>query len=166
MRGLTNDATFVFLCVHGSKHLWTQLGWLCDLAALARNSPPSWPAVEKLAASAGATRMVELGYALAAGVLGAPVPDPFAIDARVRDVAADMSARLLDGARGTTSALSFQWHIRTRLTDRLAMLTDVLAAPHAADARVTALPRRARALYYGLRPIRLVTKYGLRLLGR
>ena len=166
MRTLTNEAMFVYLCVHGSKHHWSQLGWLCDLAGLARNTSLSWPVVEQLAASAGGRRMLGLGCALVSTLLGASVPHVSPSDARVRAAAADVHARLLDGHHDEGSALAFQWHMRTRLADRLAMLTDIVAAPHASDARAMALPRGARALYYGFRPLRLLAARSSRFIRR
>ena len=167
MRTLSADATFVYLCVHGSKHLWSQLGWLCDVAALARNvSAPSWPAVRQLAASIGATRMVALGCALASALLGATECDGFgAIDAHVRRLVSDVRARLFDDAR-TMSLPAFQLRVRDRFGDRVAYLAGIAAAPHAADVQFATLPRRARALYYVLRPVRLVAKHGRRAFGR
>jgi len=167
MRTLTADATFVYLCVHGSKHLWSQLGWLCDVAALARNDrAPSWPAVRELAASIGATRMVALGCALASELLGARECDGFGpVDAHVRHLVSDVRARLFDDAP-TMSLPAFQLRVRTRLGDRIAYLAGIAASPHAADVQFAALPRRARALYYVLRPARLVAKHGRRALRR
>ena len=167
MRTLTGEATFVYLCVHGSKHLWSQLGWLCDVAALARNPrAPSWPAVRQLAASIGATRMVALGCALASALLGATECDGFgAIDAHVRRLVSDVRARLFDDAP-TMSLPAFQLRVRNRFGDRVAYLAGIAAAPHAADVQFAALPRRARALYYVLRPVRLVAKHGRRAFGR
>lgn len=167
MRTLTVDATFVYLCVHGSKHLWSQLGWLCDVAALARNERAlSWPAVRALAASLGATRMVALGCALASELLGAVQCDAFGvIDAHVRRLASDVRARLFDDAPAM-SLPAFQLRVRTRLADRIAYLAEIAAAPHAADVQFAALPRRARALYYVLRPARLAVKHGRHALRR
>ena len=164
MRTLTTDATFVYLCAHGSKHLWSQLGWLCDVAALARTEERtlSWPAVRQLAATIGATRMVALGCALASDLLGATECDAFgAVDAHVRHLVSDVRARLFDDAP-TMSLPAFQLRVRTQLGDRLSYLAGIAAAPHVADVQFAALPRRARALYYILRPARLVVKHGRR----
>lgn len=166
MRTLTNEAMFVYLCVHGSKHVWSQLGWMCDIAALARNTTMSWTAVEQLAASVGARRMLGLGCALGEGLLGASLPVVAPQDAQVRRAAADVAARLFDAGRYASSALALQWQMRTRPMDKLAMLIDVLAAPHASDVHAVPLPGRARLLYYGLRPLRLLAARSGRLMRR
>ena len=167
MRTLTTDAAFVYLCVHGSKHLWSQLGWLCDVAALARaERAVSWPAVRQLASSIGATRMVALGCALSSELLGAEACSALgAADANVRHLVSDVRARLFDDAP-TMSLPAFQLRVRTGLGDRIAYLAGIAAAPHAADVQFAALPRRARALYYVLRPARLAVKHGRRVFVR
>lgn len=167
MRSLTTDAMFVYLCVHGSKHLWSQLGWICDVAALARNEHGlSWAAVRQLASSVGATRMVALGCALASELLGAAQCNDFGlIDAQVVRLVSEVRTRLLDDAP-TMSLPEFQLRVRTKLGDRIAYLAGMAVAPHAADVQFAALPRRARPLYYVLRPARLVAKHSRRALGR
>jgi hypothetical protein len=166
MRTLTTDATFMYLCVHGSKHRWSQLGWLCDLAALARTSSASWPEVERLAASVGAIRMAMLGCALAADLLGAPLRGwPGQRDAHVARLASDVRSRLFDDAP-TMSLSTFELRVRTRLADRIAYLAQIATGPRVPDVRLAALPHSARALYYVLRPARLAAKYGRRALGR
>jgi len=110
--------------------------------------------------------MVALGCALAAELLGATIPGwPGARDARVGRLVADVRARLLENAPGM-SPPAFELRLRTRLADRIAYLAEIAAAPRVADVRLAALPRRARALYYVLRPVRLVAKYGRRAIGR
>jgi hypothetical protein len=122
--------------------------------------------VRQLAVSIGATRMVALGCALASELLGAAQCNEFGgVDAHVRRLVSDVRARLFDDAP-TMSLPAFQLRARNRLGDRIAYLAGVAAAPHAADVQFAALPRRARALYYVLRPVRLVAKHGRRAFGR
>ncbi|HZI40447.1 MAG TPA: hypothetical protein VFD67_02065, partial [Gemmatimonadaceae bacterium] len=66
----------------------------------------------------------------------------------------------------TMSLPAFQLRVRDRFGDRVAYLAGIAVAPHVADVQFAALPRRARALYYVLRPVRLVAKHGLRAFGR
>src|SRR6476659_6638038 len=35
------------LCVHGSRHLWERLGWICDLAELIARHKLDWDALQK-----------------------------------------------------------------------------------------------------------------------
>src|SRR5215213_6849886 len=62
------------LCVHGSRHLWERLGWICDIAELVARQPLNWPALLERAAVADTERMFLLGVHLAQLLLDAPVP--------------------------------------------------------------------------------------------
>ena len=79
------------LCMHGTKHGWQRLGWVCDVAWLLSAYPElDWPAVQDRAREAGGLRMLHLGLRLAQDLFHAPLP---------RDVAtcvqADVAARAL-----------------------------------------------------------------------
>jgi hypothetical protein len=63
----------VFTCSHAAKHLWHRLELLAQIAALARR-PLDWPAVDALAASAGAARQTALSFLLARDLLGITPP--------------------------------------------------------------------------------------------
>jgi hypothetical protein len=44
------EDTLVILCVHGTKHVWERLGWICDVAELIRAHPAmDWQRVMALA---------------------------------------------------------------------------------------------------------------------
>jgi hypothetical protein len=66
----------VILCVHGTKHVWERLGWICDVAELIRAHPAmDWQRVMALAKSSKSLRMVQLGLFLAHTVLQAELPE-------------------------------------------------------------------------------------------
>jgi hypothetical protein len=66
----------LFLCVHGSKHLWARPAWIADVAGvlLRQHAAVDWPSVRKLAVKADGVRMLQLGIDLAARLYRAPVP--------------------------------------------------------------------------------------------
>ena len=72
---LPRNELFLYLCVHGSTHVWFRLKWLADIAALLRRMDGH--ELEKIAALA-AERRVERPFRqaliLARGLLAAPVP--------------------------------------------------------------------------------------------
>ena len=64
-----------FLCVHGAKHQWKRLSWLCDLAELVRAHPRlNWEQIIAQAAKLGIERRLYLGLFLANYLLEAPIP--------------------------------------------------------------------------------------------
>ena len=75
VRALAPEDLLLILCVHGAKHLWERLIWLCDVAQLIGATPDlDWPRVLQMARERGVQRMTALGLALARDVLGAPLP--------------------------------------------------------------------------------------------
>lgn len=81
----------IILCMHGSRHQWERLSWLCDIALLLQKYPNlDWQQVFNLAEQWGAKRMLSLGLYLAHTWLGAPLPK-----AIINEISADSSTVVL-----------------------------------------------------------------------
>src|SRR5215211_4368567 len=65
VKTLSAEDLLFSLCVHGSRHLWERLGWICDIAELVSRHDFDWNALLKRAASADSDRMFLLGLYLA-----------------------------------------------------------------------------------------------------
>lgn len=66
----------IILCMHGSRHVWQRLSWLCDIAMLLHNYPDlDWQQVMEQAHEWGVHRMLCLGLYLAHTWLNAPLPE-------------------------------------------------------------------------------------------
>ena len=74
VRTLSADDLLFSLCVHGSRHLWERLGWICDVAELISRRTLNWTALLDRAAKADGERMFLLGLHLADKLLNAPLP--------------------------------------------------------------------------------------------
>jgi hypothetical protein len=69
----------LYLCAHGSRHLWFRLQWICDVAQLIHTRPDlDWPRLMAQAKASGGPRMLYLGLSLAHDLLGAPLPPEIA----------------------------------------------------------------------------------------
>lgn len=81
----------IILCMHGSRHQWERLSWLCDIALLLQKYPNlDWQQIFNLAEQWGAKRMLSLGLYLAHTWLGAPLPQPI-----INRISADSSTMVL-----------------------------------------------------------------------
>ena len=58
------------LSVHGNRHCWTGLCWLCDFAAAVRTFDADWERILESAAERGGERMLLVGCELADRLLG------------------------------------------------------------------------------------------------
>ena len=69
-------AELLMLCMHGSKHVWSRLIWICDVAKLLESEPAlDWDSALREAKRVGLWRCLALGVLLAHRVAGAQVPD-------------------------------------------------------------------------------------------
>ncbi|WP_404326902.1 nucleotidyltransferase family protein [Aerophototrophica crusticola] len=85
MRVMGDAHQFAYLCVHGARHEWSRLQWVCDLDRMLRAKPDdagSWLAT---ADRLGVGGPVIQGMVFANALLGSPIPD--AARARAEQVA-------------------------------------------------------------------------------
>jgi hypothetical protein len=117
-----------FLCVHGAKHQWRRLGWLCDIAELIRVYPHlNWEQVVDQAIKLGIERRLYLGLLLANCMLKAPLPRAIEIKIHntphVRVLAQQVMERVFDDTEQTIGfpyleRFAFQLRAMDRMTDR------------------------------------------------
>lgn len=75
VQGLTPEALLIVLCVHGSKHVWEALKWVCDVAQLLRaHNQLDWDWIFSNASTWRCRRLVYMGLSLAHRLLDAPLP--------------------------------------------------------------------------------------------
>lgn len=164
----------LFLCMHGAKHLWLRLQWLCDVAQLVRrHATLDWGRVVEQARIAGGQRALFLGIFLANDLLAAPLPPE--IEQKVRHdrptlkLAGLVKARLWYGPPAEVfrpwQRANFRLQLIDRGRDRFAYAPrywfNILIAPKSTDRDRVPLPKALSPLYYVLRPLRLAAKYGL-----
>jgi hypothetical protein len=104
VQGLAPEELLILLCVHGSKHAWEQLKWVCDVAEVLRSHPDlDWERIFSNATAWRCQRLVHIGLALAHRVLDAPIPESirarYSTDADVRMLSERMPASLLASPR-------------------------------------------------------------------
>jgi len=173
IRTLCAEHLLLVLCAHGAKHCWERLGWICDVAELLRRTPGlDLCGVLDQARALGVERIVLLGLRLAAELLDAPLPDRVA--RRVRDdrtvsalaahVRATLFRRVPAASPDPWNSRLFHLRARDRWRDRLRYCARVALTPTAGDWAWLRLPDALYALYYVTRPIRLMAKYGGRLM--
>ena len=75
VRTLSPPDLLLILAVHGAKHLWERLLWLCDIAQLLEQTPGlDWDALLRDAQERGIERMTALALSLARDVMGVCLP--------------------------------------------------------------------------------------------
>jgi len=176
---LPPEDLLVVLCIHGGKHAWTRLDWICGVAELIRRHPcMDWGKVFDQADRLHGRRMLALGLLLASNLLELSLPQEVMnrvqADFKAQTLAKRVRARLFqetDSQSAPEVVAAFLLRLQTleRLQDRMryalhVLATPILATPSARDAAFFRLPPRLSYLYYLIRPIRLMRQYGLSLL--
>jgi hypothetical protein len=166
----------LILCVHGSKHRWEKLKWVCDVAELVRvhKEQIDWRKVQQEASRLGIERMLGLGLFLAQDFLGAVLPEEIAkkvqADSRMKSVAYQIRERLFaqsDEPTGDFQRVFFylkakdRWQDRWRFCSRYAsQFVHKAITPNSKDRAGLPLPASFFFLHYFFRPLRLMVESG------
>jgi hypothetical protein len=157
----------VVLAVHGGRHLWSRLVWICDLAELLRARPAAdWDAALARARALGVARMVLVGVALARDLLAARLPEgldrALGADHAALSLARTLAAGFFTEDRGhvpLTRAARLHLAMRERWRDRLAYAVLGPLTPSEHDA--PRLAGRLRVLRGLARPVGLLRRHRL-----
>ncbi|MFN8441332.1 MAG: nucleotidyltransferase family protein [Caldilineaceae bacterium] len=163
-----------FLCVHGSKHQWERLSWICDIAQLLHTYPGlDWRWLIDYAKQKGISRRLYLGLLLAHKLLNAPLPQSIQTELAAGPVLQTLARTAIkaisdesdtDSEQSHLSGLPFQVRTMDRNVDRaryVASIVGLLLTPTAEDRNLLRLPSLFSPLYYLVRPLRLGVSYGI-----
>ncbi|MGH7508119.1 MAG: nucleotidyltransferase domain-containing protein [Gemmatimonadales bacterium] len=169
---LSDEDLLLILCVHGAKHRWDRLEWVCGVAELIRSAPQlNWAEVRAAAEESGSRRMLLLGISSAQELLAAPVPAAVLHQARADrriDQLADEVWRLLCESRphlesaeefGSIRHDLFHLRLRERRRDQLQYLFYRLTTPSRPESwRPVSAGGRTIAMHAIIRPLRVAAK--------
>jgi hypothetical protein len=175
VRTLAMDDLCLFLCLHGTKHVWERLSWVCDIAELIRkHAQLDLERILRRADAIGYARMFLLALELAHSVLDVPLPQTIesraAGDRIVQKMARRLRAQLLEidpvvtppaPLRDAIQMVRFHLTVLNRTRDRLRYLK-YAAKPNPRDRNALELPASLHFLHLFSRPVRLFKRYALR----
>jgi hypothetical protein len=170
IRAFAPRELLLVLALHGSKHHWSSLSWLVDVAELLRQQPDlDWDWVFARARALGATRRLALGLHLAHRLLDAPLPAAVAAQAAAAPQVPALAKRIRTGLvadeprpLGPLARLRLDLALHEGLRRKAAHALHLLFAPSLAEWLRWPLPRGLFFLYAPLRVGRLVGKHVLR----
>jgi hypothetical protein len=163
------EETLIMLCVHGAKHFWNRLLWLCDVSELVQ-APPAidWDFLERTSARMGCRRLLLLGLSLAADYLDAPLPADILraihTDPGIPILQRRVEAHLFSSQTaepGSPERLLIRLLSNEDFGQGLRQLARVITRPSERDWQTYDLPAWASPFYALLRPWRLLRAYGL-----
>jgi Uncharacterised nucleotidyltransferase len=159
----------LYLCVHGSKHQWGRLEWICCIAELMVAQPDlNWSEVQARSREFGVQRLLHLALILASELLQVEAP-PVIRPAMEKDRTAWRLARQIERVlfqpkdKVTRDADRGSWYFyllcsRECWADRVRIiLFSSIRQPHPSSGELVALPAQLSFLYYVFRPLRLLS---------
>jgi hypothetical protein len=170
---LAAEDLLLYLCLHGTKHQWERLEWICSLAELIRSHPElNWTDVISRAVEWRCTRTLHLGLYLAGSLLGASIPLAIRFAVMADSAAIRLAAKVQDslftesdptpGKSKRIAHYRFLFQSRERLADKLRIaFRSGVRTPHPESQELFSLPGHLQFLYYILRPLRIMGQYSL-----
>ncbi len=166
----------LYLCAHGSKELWRNLIWVCDIAEVVRVYPDlPWLDLWEQSKILRIERMFLLGLLLAHDLLEMPLPlplrDPVLHHPTVQELLQIFKRRIFTDIEiliETRETGFWLFHnpmhlkLRDRLRDRLPqywLTFRFIVTPNAEDQQFLNLPKVFYRLHYLVRPIRIFYKW-------
>jgi Uncharacterised nucleotidyltransferase len=178
LRVLAFNDLFVYLCLHGARHGWERIGWICDLRELIQRRKAvegniNWEEVRRHAKDHGCERVVELGLFLVQKFFGVRTEYPEFEKIECNKVYEEIAekVRIRDFSAAFNSYEISDWYLlhlslKERSIDKLKVKTVYLVwylklifKPNAVDRSVFHLPGFLYPLYFVMRPIRLLVNY-------
>ncbi len=162
---LSPEDEFLMLVVHGTKHGWSKLAWIADLAEMLRHCPLDWDYVGNQARRIGIQRMLRVTLRLTEW-LGAAIETPVRASLAEKDGKSEALAQEVEGAFLKGIDLDSMLAARHRFilaakdsaSDRLVYLLRYLLTPGLDDWHFWRLPAGTRWLYPAVRLLRLATQ--------
>jgi hypothetical protein len=177
VRSLPLDDLLLYLTMHGSRHGWERLIWICDIAELVRthHEEIDWEQLFARAGRLGGKRNLLLGLYLAKDLLGAKLPERVLRELEsdpALEQLADQVVGFLFRDEGSSASISYwqNYHLKVkeRFRERLRLrfhysfrYLSIALAPNVKDFAMVPLPKYLSFAYYLLRPYRLIRKYGV-----
>lgn len=163
---LSNEDLLIYLCIHGSKHIWSRLEWLFSVHELVRkNKNLNWKLILTLAEQWSAKRMLGVGLLAARSLFETELPEKVLVELdlppQATKMAQSVSNRYLDPAKchsiqGEHSRFTF-WQLKCMdwTWGRIRLILAMLFNPTIEDYRRFTFSGKLCYFYNVCRPFRL-----------
>ena len=166
---LSDEDTLLMLCLHGTVHLWTRLGLVCDVTRfLEARAGVDLPEVLRKAEESGLRRVLLLGLGLARDLLDAELPgeigEEIEKDRPVGTLRTHVRSTLFrrePGLPGIRETTWFHLKAKDRIADKAGYFLIRALIPTIEDWNCVRLPDSLYFLYFLYRPLRLLGLGGL-----
>jgi len=158
----STENLLVYLCIHGSKHLWERIEWIKDIDLLIRKNEIDWEKVIKISEGTGFEKMIYLGFSLSAVLLDTPLSKSIQNKIDTYQQLETVSTFILeswDTAKTTFQKTEAILKLFPGNKERLLYLHKIILKPSFNEYWYIDLPKGMYWAYYLVRPYLLIKKY-------
>jgi len=165
IKTLNTELLLVYLCAHGSKHMWERISWILDIDRIINNTENlKWDTVIYNAKQMKTLNMLLLGLHLSSKFFDTKIPDT------INNLIADKQYIIIPLEQYTIEILQnkqysmkdkFNYHSKLydSKLDSLKYYISTIIQPTPDDILFINIPNYLSFLYFIIRPFRLVKKY-------
>jgi len=158
----SSETLLLYLCIHGSKHLWERIGWIKDIDLMIRTQKIDWEHLAVFIRGSGFERMFLLGLHLTNTLFDTPLPKTVKEQIHDQKWLRELSDYIMDDwtlHRNMFHNSAAMLHLFPILKMKLQYLHKVIMRPSKNEYRFVDLPKKFYWAYYLLRPYLLIRKY-------
>jgi putative nucleotidyltransferase-like protein len=168
IRTFPTELLLVYLCLHGSKHGWERISWMCDVDRLIRSDKIDWGKAIDIAENSHSNRSFYLGLNMSSSHLQTPLPDSVVEKMGKYDVTELKALTLINLSEKGVARNEFQKNRKSFLyqsklydsrTDKIYFYLNTFFGVSTTDCQTLMLPEKLRFLYVFLRPFLLMYRY-------
>lgn len=156
------ESLLVYLCIHGSKHLWERMVWIKDIDLLIRTQTIDWDLIVKKVSKSDFERMFLLGLYLSNSLFQTPLPTVLKKQMEHQNWLLKLSDFIISDQASHrnmfyNSLVMIHLFPGTRM--KLRYLYKIILKPSQNEYRFIDLPEGYYWVYYFVRPYLLIKKY-------
>jgi hypothetical protein len=169
---LQNELLLVYLCLHGAKHAFERIEWICDIDRLIRAGEVDWDYTVTLAERSHSKRSFYLGLSLSHTLFRTPLPEVLETAIQNREIRELQTFTLEKMAARKSGQSDFEKNRETfdyqsklfdSRSDMIRFRLSTFFKISTNDCQTFVLPENLKFLYIILRPVRLLLSYGKRI---
>ena len=165
---LQTGLLLVYLCLHGAKHAFERIEWICDIDRLIRSSDVNWEEAVSIANQSHSKRSFYLGLSLAQHLFHTTLPSDItqgidSDDIKTLHIMTEKQMSEKDNDRSdfkrNKDTFFYQAKLFDQKSDMLRFYLSTFFKISTTDCQTFTLPENLKFLYIILRPIRLIGTY-------
>lgn len=156
------EELLMYLCIHGSKHLWERIEWIKDIDLLIRKEDIDWEKIIKKIDGSGFEVMIYLGLSLSMQLFNTPLPKNITDHISNMESLNTLSVFVLQSWQDPKNVFQ-ETHTMLKffpgIKEKSLYLHKILIKPSLNDYWFVDLPKSLYWVYYFVHPYLLLKKY-------